>query len=112
MTCNPCRQIVTVYNGENKTVRKMAGGIWEPLTRRSGIILSGSGYFAEYAIVGGAPYLNSSLIAGDLWPDSVAEYSKSEASYVMIIAEGKSTKVVLKRLTDGSVIYQTELPEK
>ncbi len=110
--CNPCKQLVTVYNSENKIVRKMAGGIWEPLTKNSDIIISGSGYFAEYAIVGGTPYLNSSLIAGDLWSDPVARYSKSEASYVLITATRKNAAVELKRLKDQSVIYRVELPEK
>ncbi len=110
--CNPCKQIVTIYNGENMTVRKMAGGIWKPLTQNSDIIISGSGYFAEYTIIGKTPYLNSSLVAGDLWPDPLAEYSRSEASYIMIIAHRESAKVIMKRLNDGKELYETILQGK
>ena len=112
MECNPCKNIITISNGKNGTVRTMAGGIWKPLTQKSDVVITGSGYYAEYAIVDGTPYLNSSLIAGDLWSDPVAEYSKSEASYVLITADRDKANVQLKRLKDRSVIYGIELESK
>ena len=102
---------VTIYNADNPELRGKYGGIWGDAIENSSLVISGSGYYAEVSIPEKTPYFNSSLIAGNVYPDKLALFSKSVASYVLLTCTGKDVKASLKTL-DGNILYETFLESK
>jgi len=65
--------VITLQNEQNQRMRSQADGEWGRLFQQPTHVLTGYGYFSERAELNGITYYNSSLKAGDIYPD---EYSK------------------------------------
>ncbi len=100
-----------LVNVDNPQLHGKYGGIWVDAIEKSSFVISGNGYYAEVSIPEKTPYFNSSLIAGDGYPDKLALFSKSVASYVLLTCTGKDAKASLKTL-DGNIIYEILLESK
>ncbi|MBW3598447.1 MAG: hypothetical protein KY475_14395, partial [Planctomycetes bacterium] len=67
--------VVTLYNERNASIRNQAQGKWHDLFRRGTICITGFGYFAERAEVGGFPYYNTSLNGtGNQYPNPHSKF--------------------------------------
>jgi hypothetical protein len=110
LACHPCDRTIILHNGNNPEVRRLHGGLWGSLLEQSVLVISGSGYYAEASIPEKTPYLNASLVAGDLYPDAQARFSTSVAAYVLVVCKEDRVRVLLKTL-DGRVLYETTLAD-
>ncbi len=102
---------VTIMNANNPDMRRVEEGIWDPYLKKSSVVITGSGYYAEKAVVDDVPFLNTSLIAGDVWPDAIdpkAEFSESIASYVLLTVTDSVLNADIKTL-DGKLYNRTTI---
>ena len=100
---------VTLMNANNPDMRKVEEGIWSEYLKKSSVIITGSGYYAEKAVIDDVLFLNTSLIAGDVWPDAIdpqAEFSESIATYVLLTVTDSVLISDIKTL-DGKLYNRT-----
>lgn len=105
---------VTLMNANAPDMRRVDSAIWDESLKKNSLVITGSGYYAEKAIVDNVPFLNTSLVAGDVWPDAIdpkAEYSKSLSTYILLTVNGSSMTADFKtldgRLYDRIVLDKT-----
>ena len=102
---------VTIMNANNPDMRRVEEGIWDPYLKKSSVVITGSGYYAEKAVIDDVPFLNTSLIAGDVWPDAIdpkAEFSESIASYILLTVTDSVLIADIKTL-DGKLYDRTTI---
>lgn len=100
---------VTLMNANNPDMRRVDGGIWNEHLKKSSLIITGSGYYAEKAIIDSVPFLNTSLVAGDVWPDAIdpkAEYSESISTYILLTVTDSALIADFKTI-DGKLYDRT-----
>lgn len=102
--------VVTLHNERNATMRAQEKGAWHEMFRRSDLVVSGYGYYAERAEVDSLIYLNTSLGKGTMYADPRAKFIESEAGYLLLTFEmGQAAMTAeLKRL-DGTLLDRTKI---
>jgi hypothetical protein len=110
MAESPQPFVVTVYNEQHRTVRKLAGGAWWTAIAQGSASITGFGYFAERAVVEGLPCYNTSVSGkGDRYPDPASAFLASEDNYMLLTFEaGRPMRVELKSLA-GTVLDRSEV---
>jgi len=94
--------IITLLNEQNMRMRKQEG--WQNLFESGTMVFSGFGYYSERADVEGFPYFNTSLKAGDLYPDEFSQVLKGKAGYILLtLQKDKPVTVEMKSLA-GEVL--------
>lgn len=89
---------ITLQNEKNQTMRNQDDGMWAKLFRESSAVVSGYGYFSECAEVDGFPYFNTSLKAGDQYPDEFSRSIKAIDGYMLITLSKEGSIIELKSL--------------
>ncbi|NPA36370.1 MAG: hypothetical protein GXO47_05925 [Chlorobi bacterium] len=109
---------VTLMNANAPDMRNVDDAIWDEYLKRNSAVITGSGYYAEKAIIDSVPFLNTSLVAGDVWPDAIdprADYSESISTYILLTVNDSSVVAAFKTL-DGklydSIVLQKPAPEE
>lgn len=68
------------------------------------MVFSGYGYYSERAEVDGFPYFNTSLKAGDLYPDKFSKVLNPVGGYILLtFTKNQPVKVDTKSL-DGTLL--------
>lgn len=100
---------VTLYNERNSNIRNKAEGKWHDLFRRGTCCITGFGYFAERAEVGGFPYYNTALNGrGHQFPDPQSKFLAGEDSYVLLMVEGGGKMAVEIKSLENTVLDRRE----
>jgi hypothetical protein len=103
--------VITLQNERNVTVRGFEKGEWGRMLGQGSAVISGFGYFAERAEVGGVPFFNTALGVGAKYPDPQSKFFASEASYVLLRFErGKKSFVAELKNLAGDVLDRSEWP--
>jgi hypothetical protein len=97
------KNIITLTNEKNSTMRKMGNGEWQDLFQRGTTVISGFGYFMERADVEGFPYFNASLKAGDKYPDAFSKILRDVNGYILL-SFSKGASIVEMKSLDGECI--------
>ncbi len=100
---------ITINNSDNPLIRKVENGIWEEPLEKNTAVITGSGYYAEVAQPNKTLYINTSLIAGDVYADPGAIITTSVRSYVLLTCSNDNLKISLKNLDTNKEIYVKEL---
>jgi hypothetical protein len=96
--------VFTLMNERNQDMRKTKGKIWEAEFSKTSGVVSGFGYYLERAETGGVKFYNTSLNAGDKYPDAFSKFIKAEGGYLLLtFAKGKDVRADLKSLA-GEVL--------
>lgn len=106
--------VVTLYNEKNSTVRQLGGGSWGEMIRKGTLAITGFGYFAERAEVGGFSLYNTSLSGrGDRYPDPQSKFLKGEDNYVLLTVHPQPPKMTVEiKSLDGIVLDRQEYGPK
>lgn len=106
------RFVVTLHNEKSGHIRARENSQWHRMFSRGTCSITGFGYFAERAEVGGFPYFNTSLSGrGARYADSQSRFIESENNYVLItlVRGGKMLRVEMKSL-EGKVLDRSDWP--
>ncbi len=95
--------VITLQNEKAQTIRELDHGSWASGYREGTIVLSGYGYYSEYAEEKGVHYFNSSLKAGDLYPDKSSKMICGEGGYMLLLIRNHDLEVRMKSL-DGEIM--------
>lgn len=113
ITQNPPGHLVTLYNERNATMRGQLQGEWQKLFQRGTLCVTGFGYFAERAEVGGITYYNSSLSGiGTQYADPHSKFLSGKDSYLLLTCDRNSgvLTVELKSLKNKVLDHQRFSP--
>lgn len=101
--------LITLMNEKNETVRIMQGGIWKNSLDKNTVIITGCCYMSERAETDGVYYLNTSTIAGDIYPDPFSKSLYREPAYlILLFRKDKPLQVEIKKL-DGILLERFEV---
>lgn len=75
---------VTLYNERNASVRRPEHGAWGEMISEGTLAITGFGYFAERAEADGVTYYNTSLNAGNQYPDPHSKFLAGKPSYILL----------------------------
>lgn len=98
--------VVTLYNERNGSMRAQARGEWHSMFSKGTIAITGFGYYAERADVGGFTYYNTSLSGkGNQYPDSQSAFLKGADSYILLTLTKKPARMVVEiKGLDGTAL--------
>lgn len=102
MSENTSKYKITLHNERNQNMRNQENGEWKKLFQKGTAVISGYGYYSEYAEVDGFPYFNSSLKAGDKYPDEFSKFLYAVNGYILMLISKETITVKMKTL-DGKV---------
>lgn len=103
MKNNPVRKIITLQNERNQDMRSQENSEWQKLFQQGTAVISGFGYYSERAEVEGFPYFNTSLKAGDKYPDKFSKVLYGVNGYILITIMKSTLKIEMKNIT-GEII--------
>lgn len=96
--------VITFQNKKNERIRNLENGSWHNLFQKGSAVISGYGYFSERAEVNGFPYYNTSLKAGDIYPDEFSKTLEDQSGYILLtLKRNDLLKIEIKSL-DGQVM--------
>jgi hypothetical protein len=109
MTQSKQRFVVTLYNEQNRQVRRQAGGAWGKLIQQGTMAITGFGLFAERSEFEGFPYFNTALKAGDIYEDKGhSEFLQATPNYILLtIPRGGDTLSIDIKGLDGTTLDKT-----
>ncbi len=76
--------IITLQNEQNQRMRSQENGKWQQLFEKGTMVFAGYGYYLERAEVDGFPYFNTSLKAGDQYPDKFSKVLSPVGGYMLL----------------------------
>lgn len=104
METRPKGYVITLNNEKNGSMRAQGHGLWQELFQKGTAVITGYGYFAERAEVDGFPYFNTSLKAGDMYPDEYSKMIQQVGGYILLrCSKNNPVKLEMKKL-NGEVI--------
>ncbi len=95
---NQGTNIITLQNEKNQSIRSQEKGEWGKLFQKGAAVISGYGYFSERAEVEGFPYFNTSLKAGDKYPDEFSKILQGVSGYILMTISKEALTVEMKSL--------------
>ncbi|WP_166823388.1 metallophosphoesterase [Thalassoroseus pseudoceratinae] len=105
----PLGFVVTLYNEQNASIRRRAGGQWHELFRRGTACITGFGYYAERAEADRFPYYNTALNGrGNQYPDPQSKFLAGEDSYVLLTVKHDGPMTVEIKNLKGTVLDRQE----
>ncbi len=88
--------LFAIMNERSQNMRDFSGGIWRRLFSKATVVVSGFGYYLERAH-DEVPYYNTSLCAGDKYPDRNSKFFSAESGYLLVsIRKGGGVRCRLK----------------
>jgi hypothetical protein len=104
METRPKGYVITVNNEKNEYTRQLEHGFWQELFEKGNAVITGFGYYAEYAEVNGFPYFNTSLGAGTTYPDTHSKFLQQAGNYLLLRRTKNELPLVEIKLLDGTVV--------
>lgn len=98
------RFVLTLSNENNNRMRNAEHGEWGSLFEKGTAVISGFGYYSERAVVNNFPYFNTSLKAGDKYPDSFSKILSAIDGYILLTFRKNSPMIVELKSLDGEII--------
>ncbi len=99
------RFTVTLYNEQHARVRRQADGAWGTMIGAGTLAITGFGHFAERAEVDGFTYYNTSLSAGDRYPDPQSAFLAVTPGYLLLTITRKPQEMTVEiKDLDGRVL--------
>lgn len=84
-------------------MRNQENGEWKKLFQKGTAVITGYGYYSERAEVDGFPYFNTSLKAGDKYPDKFSKFLHAVNGYMLMLITKAAVTIEMKTL-DGKII--------
>jgi len=95
---NTNKNTITLHNAKNQQMREIENGEWKRLFQMGTSVVTGYGYFSERANVRGFPYFNTSLKAGDQYPDKFSEFLEVTGGYILMKISKETIGIEMKSL--------------
>jgi hypothetical protein len=95
---------ITLMNERSQLMRKVEDEEWKKLLEKGTAVISGFGYYSEYAEVNGFPYFNTSLKAGDQYPDPFSKFLKGVGGYMLLRLRNNESPVFEMKSLDGTIM--------
>ncbi|MBT3287593.1 MAG: right-handed parallel beta-helix repeat-containing protein [Victivallales bacterium] len=101
--------VIAVQNEQNVAMRGRAGGAWKPLFDRCDLVVTGFGYYAEYAETGNTSYYNTAINGGGAqYKDPKAKFIAGKDSYLLLTFRQNAPAMAALKGRDGKVLFQRE----
>ena len=104
--------VITLQNEKNGSIRAKENGEWDKLFQKGTAVITGFGYFSERAEVNGFPYFNTSLSAGDIYPDNFSKILKAINGYILLTFNKENRMKAEIKSLNGEIIDSTLWGEK
>ncbi len=103
MKNNQMKHIITLHNERNQAMRYQENGEWNKLFQEGSAVITGYGHYSERAEVDGFPYFNTSLKAGNIYPDEFSKVLHAVNGYILLTFTKRAFQIEMKSL-DGEII--------